>query len=107
MAGLSYTTFDVAPLNLTLSNGTISALVNVTNTGALPSKQVVGVFFSKPLSSFVRNHLSLLAIVVQVSAMLWYTSSSIPGGTAMMGRLSSWCLGGLGSSLTSYLPVAT
>ena len=61
MAGLSYTTFDVAPLNLTLSNGTISALVNVTNTGALPSKQVVGVFFSKPLSSFVRNHLSLLA----------------------------------------------
>ena len=49
--------------------------------------------------------LALVAIVVQVSAMMWYTSSSIPGGTAMMSRLSTWCLSGLGTSVTSYLPV--
>ena len=61
MGGLSYTTFGVSPLSVAANGGTITALVNVTNTGALPSKQVVGVFFSKPLSSFVRNHLSLLA----------------------------------------------
>jgi hypothetical protein len=49
--------------------------------------------------------LALVAIIVQVSAMMWYTSSSIPGGTAAMARLSSWCLSGLGTSITSYLPV--
>ena len=37
--------------------------------------------------------LALLAITVQVSAMLWYSSSSIPGGTAAMSALSRWCLG--------------
>jgi hypothetical protein len=50
--------------------------------------------------------LALVAIIVQVSAMMWYTSSSIPGGTAAMARLSTWCLSGLGTSITSYLPVA-
>ena len=61
MFGLSYTTFDVSPINVILQGDTILSLVNVTNTGRASAKQVVGVFFSKPLSSFVRNHLSLLA----------------------------------------------
>ena len=34
----------------------------MTNTGdTWAGKQVVGVYYAKPLSSFVRNHLSLLA----------------------------------------------
>ncbi len=61
MHGLSYTTFAVSPLGVALQGGVITASVNVTNTGALAAKQVVGVFFSKPLSSFVRNHLALLS----------------------------------------------
>ena len=39
--------------------------------------------------------LALIAIFLQVGAMLWYTSGSIPGGTAAMGALTSWCFGGL------------
>ena len=39
--------------------------------------------------------LALFAVAVQVGAMLWYTSSSIPGGTAAMGALTKWCCGGL------------
>jgi len=45
--------------------------------------------------------LALVAIIVQVSAMLWYTSSQIPGGTAAMSTLSNWCLGGF--SFTNVL----
>ena len=76
MYGLSYTTFDVAPLNVSLSGSIITASVRVTNTGARPAKQVVGVFFSKPLSSFVRNHLSLLAFAK--------TGELAPGGAELL-----------------------
>jgi hypothetical protein len=38
--------------------------------------------------------LALLAICVQVGAMLWYSSSSIPGGTTAMAALTRWCFGG-------------
>jgi hypothetical protein len=37
--------------------------------------------------------LALMAISVQVGAMLWYSSASIPGGTAAMSALTRWCLG--------------
>ena len=39
--------------------------------------------------------LPLIAIFLQVGAMLWYTSGSIPGGTAAMGALTNWCFGGI------------
>jgi hypothetical protein len=37
--------------------------------------------------------LILLAVVVQASAAIWYTSSYIPGGTAAAGALGRMCLG--------------
>ena len=39
--------------------------------------------------------LPLVAIFIQVSAMLWYMSSSVPGGQAAMASLTSWCIGGI------------
>jgi hypothetical protein len=39
--------------------------------------------------------LPLIAIFVQIGAMLWYSSSSIPGGTAAMSAITSWCVGGI------------
>jgi hypothetical protein len=35
--------------------------INVTNTGSAPGKQVVGLFFARPVSALVRGHLALLA----------------------------------------------
>jgi len=60
--GLSYTSFDISPLSATKRDANyLDILVNVTNTGALPGKQVVGVYYHRPVSSFVRNHAYLLA----------------------------------------------
>ncbi len=67
-------------------------------TLAYVSSLLMTLYFTIFTSSYL---LALLAIIVQVSAMMWYMSSSIPGGTAAMGALSRWCFG----SLTSYLPV--
>lgn len=39
--------------------------------------------------------LPLVAIAMQVSAAMWYSSSYIPGGQAAMGALSSWCVAGI------------
>eukprot|EP01043_Picozoa_sp_COSAG02_P031009 COSAG02_NODE_2005_length_10124_cov_15.739386_2_plen_243_part_00 len=38
------------------SIGTLNVSVSVVNTGAMPSKTVVALYYSKPLSSFVRYH---------------------------------------------------
>lgn len=55
-AGLSYTTFAVALLNVTVDEagpGAIVAHVRVTNTGARAARQVVGAYFSRALSACV------------------------------------------------------
>ncbi len=61
--GMSYTNFGVTPISVGLGTGgnTVVAVCNVTNTGGMAGKQVVGVYFSRSLSSFVRNHKYLLA----------------------------------------------
>lgn len=46
--GLSYTTFDVSNLNVTMKNDTINVMVTVTNSGNLVGKEVVQVYTSKP-----------------------------------------------------------
>ena len=60
--GLSYTSFNLALLNVTANATAVVVRVNVTNTGpTYPSKQVVGVYYSMPLSRIVRAHKRLLA----------------------------------------------
>jgi beta-glucosidase len=61
--GLSYTSFTVTPLSVTLAQGggSVVTVCNVTNTGLVPGRQVVGVYYSRALSSFVRAHKYLLA----------------------------------------------
>ena len=45
-----------------VTNGTaIAVSVNVTNTGSTASKQVIGAYYSRPVSSFVRHHQRLFA----------------------------------------------
>ncbi|PHQ57610.1 MAG: glycosyl hydrolase [Lutibacter sp.] len=46
--GLSYTTFDLSNLNVTLLNDTIKVTVTVTNSGNEVGKEVVQVYTSKP-----------------------------------------------------------
>ena len=46
--GLSYTTFDLSNLNVTLQNDTINVTVTVTNSGSLAGKEVLQVYTSKP-----------------------------------------------------------
>ena len=46
--GLSYTTFDLSNLNVTLQNDTIKVTVTVTNSGSLAGKEVLQVYTSKP-----------------------------------------------------------
>jgi len=46
--GLSYTTFDLSNLNVTLQNDTINVTVTVTNSGSLAGKEVIQVYSSKP-----------------------------------------------------------
>jgi len=46
--GLSYTTFDLSNLNVTLQNDTINVMVTVTNSGSLAGKEVLQVYTSKP-----------------------------------------------------------
>jgi beta-glucosidase len=46
--GLSYTTFDLSNLNVTMENDTISMMVTVTNSGNLAGKEVVQAYSSKP-----------------------------------------------------------
>jgi beta-glucosidase len=62
-AGLSYSTSDMTLVSATVNaSAVITVIVNVTNTGALmASKFVVGVYYSRPLSSIVRHHTRLLA----------------------------------------------
>jgi beta-glucosidase len=61
--GLSYTTWTIELLSVAIvANGAqIAVSVNVTNTGSVASKQVVGVYYSRPLSAFVRHSARLLA----------------------------------------------
>lgn len=51
--GLSYTTFNLSSLRLDISNATSSIIVStiLTNTGALPGKQVVQIYVSHPTSA--------------------------------------------------------
>ncbi|KAG4026647.1 hypothetical protein MFRU_038g00510 [Monilinia fructicola] len=51
--GLSYTTFNLSSLRLDISNATSSIIVStiLTNTGALPGKQVVQLYVSHPTSA--------------------------------------------------------
>ncbi len=46
--GLSYTTFDLSNLNVTMKNDTINLMVTITNSGDLAGKEVVQVYTSKP-----------------------------------------------------------
>ena len=46
--GLSYTTFDLSNLNVTMKNDTISAMVTITNSGSFAGKEVVQIYTSKP-----------------------------------------------------------
>lgn len=46
--GLSYTTFDLSNLNVTMKNDTINMMVTVTNLGNLAGKEVVQIYTSKP-----------------------------------------------------------
>ena len=61
--GLSYTTWaiDLISAAVTGNGTTVSVSVNVTNTGNVASKQVVGAYYSRPVSAFVRHHQRLLA----------------------------------------------
>lgn len=68
-------------------------------TLAYISSLLMTLYFTIIISSYL---LALVAIAAQVSAMAWYMSSSIPGGTAAMSIISRWCCG----SLTSYLPLS-
>lgn len=59
--GLSYSTFSAElkspPSAVTVpATGSIDVTVAVTNTGSVPAKTVIGVYYRKPLSSFVRWH---------------------------------------------------
>ena len=67
-------------------------------TLAYLSSLLMTLYFTMFTSSYL---LALVAIITQVSAMAWYMSSSIPGGTAAMATISRWCCGGI----ASYLPV--
>jgi beta-glucosidase len=61
-AGLSYTTFALALSNVSTGPQGITSSVRVTNTGAMPSKTVIFVYFSRASpSAFVRHHARLLA----------------------------------------------
>lgn len=60
-AGLSYTTWAAALGGAAVEAGQLVVRVNLTNTGAVASKQVVGVYYSRALSAFVRHHQRLFA----------------------------------------------
>ena len=60
-AGLSYTSWAAALGGAAVDAGQLVVRVNLTNTGAVASKQVVGVYFSRPLSAFVRHRQRLFA----------------------------------------------
>ena len=63
MGGISYTAFSVSGVSAGVSadGRSLVASANVSNTGAWPGKQVLGLFFSRPLSALVRSHLALAA----------------------------------------------
>jgi beta-glucosidase len=52
--GLSYTSFELSNMNAALKNDTIMVTLSVKNAGALPGKEVVQVYVSKPNSSIDR-----------------------------------------------------
>jgi beta-glucosidase len=52
--GLSYTTFDLSNLNVTMKNDTINVMVTATNSGNLAGKEVVQVYTSKPETTIDR-----------------------------------------------------
>lgn len=61
--GLSYSTWTINLLGagLVKDGSSILITVNVTNTGGVASKQVVGAYYSRAVSAFVRHHQRLLA----------------------------------------------
>jgi beta-glucosidase len=75
--GLSYTTWDFALVSASVQAGQVQVIVNITNTGGVASKQVVGVYYSRAVSSFVRHHKRLLAFAKTQSAV-------DPGATATL-----------------------
>lgn len=62
-AGLSYTSWALSLLSAEVdaAAGTLTVLARVQNTGAVASRQVVGAYYSRPLSAIVRAHKRLLA----------------------------------------------
>ncbi len=46
--GLSYTTFDLSNLNVTMKNDTINVMATITNSGSFAGKEVVQIYTSKP-----------------------------------------------------------
>ena len=61
--GLSYTTFRQDLVSVTESNGVITATVQVTNTGMVPGKEVVQLYYSAPYTDFdVENKIEKPAV---------------------------------------------
>ncbi len=59
--GLSYTTFDIVPLNFYTKKDCVELQVRVTNTGELPGKEVVQLYMEAPQGGLGREKRSLMA----------------------------------------------
>lgn len=59
----------------------VSVVVNVTNTGGVASKQVVGAYYSRAVSAFVRHHQRLFAFGKTPAPV-------VPGATATLSLLA-------------------
>lgn len=78
--GMSYTTFDVDAISAKVIGDTLQVQANVTNTGAVPGKEVVQVYVGKPqgklgkpakeLVAFVKTR-ELLAGETQIVTLSW------------------------------------
>jgi beta-glucosidase len=86
--GLSYTRFEITPARVARVGEAIVATINVTNTGAAAGKQAVGVYYSRGLSAFARNHLYLFAFAK--TAALAPGASQLLTVSAPVAALGSW-----------------
>ena len=77
--GLSYTTFEQQLVSVTEDNGTVTATVQVTNSGAVPGKEVVQLYNTAPYTDFdIQNKIEKPAVNLVAFAK---TSELQPGAS--------------------------
>ena len=86
--GLSYTVFSTSLISAATNATHVLVAVDVTNTGAAASKEVVGVYYEMPTSKIVRYHKRLLTFAK--------TDVLAPGGSVTI-NMAAPILTGLGS----------